>query len=114
MRIALVAPLAESVPPKLYGGTERVVSWLAEELVRQRAPMRDGMGQPIAKSPMVFASFICRLIVPSCSPPKLFGRSLTSRSLTSTSRPSQNLALGQMPVAHQSPAAIIGQLRHGC
>ena len=33
MRIAQVAPLAESVPPKFYGGTERVVSWLAEELV---------------------------------------------------------------------------------
>jgi glycosyltransferase involved in cell wall biosynthesis len=33
MRIAQVAPLAESVPPKLYGGTERVVSWLIEELV---------------------------------------------------------------------------------
>ena len=32
MRIAQVAPLAESVPPKLYGGTERVVSWLTEEL----------------------------------------------------------------------------------
>ena len=35
MRIAQVAPLFESVPPILYGGTERVVSWLAEELVRQ-------------------------------------------------------------------------------
>ena len=35
MKIAQVAPLAESVPPKLYGGTERVVSWLTEELVRQ-------------------------------------------------------------------------------
>ncbi len=33
MRIAQVAPLFESVPPKLYGGTERVVSWLTEELV---------------------------------------------------------------------------------
>lgn len=33
MRIAQVAPLYESVPPKLYGGTERVVSWLTEELV---------------------------------------------------------------------------------
>src|SRR5829696_9158126 len=32
MKIAQVAPLAESVPPKLYGGTERVVSW-TEELV---------------------------------------------------------------------------------
>lgn len=35
MRIAQVAPLYESVPPKLYGGTERVVSFLSEELVRQ-------------------------------------------------------------------------------
>ena len=35
MRIAQVAPLHESVPPKLYGGTERVVSYLTEELVRQ-------------------------------------------------------------------------------
>jgi glycosyltransferase involved in cell wall biosynthesis len=35
MRIAQVAPLYESVPPKLYGGTERVVAWLTEELVRR-------------------------------------------------------------------------------
>ncbi len=35
MNIAQVAPLYESVPPKLYGGTERVVSYLTEELVRQ-------------------------------------------------------------------------------
>ena len=34
LRIAMVAPLHESVPPKLYGGTERVVSFLTEELVR--------------------------------------------------------------------------------
>jgi glycosyltransferase involved in cell wall biosynthesis len=34
MRIAQVAPLNESVPPPLYGGTERVVSYLTEELVR--------------------------------------------------------------------------------
>jgi hypothetical protein len=33
MRIAQVAPLTESVPPRLYGGTERVVSFLTEELV---------------------------------------------------------------------------------
>ena len=33
MRIAQVAPLHEAVPPKLYGGTERVVSYLTEELV---------------------------------------------------------------------------------
>lgn len=35
MRIAQVAPLYESVPPQQYGGTERVVSYLTEELVRQ-------------------------------------------------------------------------------
>ncbi|HXS06290.1 MAG TPA: glycosyltransferase family 4 protein [Rhizomicrobium sp.] len=33
MKIAQIAPLVESVPPRLYGGTERVVSWLTEELV---------------------------------------------------------------------------------
>jgi glycosyltransferase involved in cell wall biosynthesis len=33
MHIAQVAPLTEAIPPKLYGGTERVVSWLTEELV---------------------------------------------------------------------------------
>jgi glycosyltransferase involved in cell wall biosynthesis len=35
MKIAQVSPLWESVPPKLYGGTERIVSYLTEELVRQ-------------------------------------------------------------------------------
>src|SRR6201996_5511374 len=35
MKIAQIAPLVESVPPALYGGTERVVSWLTEELVAQ-------------------------------------------------------------------------------
>jgi glycosyltransferase involved in cell wall biosynthesis len=33
MRIAQIAPLTEAIPPKLYGGTERVVHWLTEELV---------------------------------------------------------------------------------
>jgi len=35
MRIAQISPLYESCPPQLYGGTERVVSYLTEELVRQ-------------------------------------------------------------------------------
>src|SRR5881398_3527775 len=34
MRIAQVSPLIESVPPKHYGGTERIVSYLTEELIR--------------------------------------------------------------------------------
>jgi glycosyltransferase involved in cell wall biosynthesis len=35
LRIAQIAPLYERVPPKLYGGTERVVAYLADELVRR-------------------------------------------------------------------------------
>ena len=35
MKIAQIAPLIESCPPRLYGGTERIVSYLTEELVRQ-------------------------------------------------------------------------------
>src|SRR5688572_18550160 len=35
MKIAQIAPLMESVPPRLYGGTERVVSYLTEELITQ-------------------------------------------------------------------------------
>jgi len=35
MKIAQISPLIESVPPRLYGGTERVVAYLTEELVRQ-------------------------------------------------------------------------------
>jgi glycosyltransferase involved in cell wall biosynthesis len=34
MKIAQIAPLMESVPPRLYGGTERIVSYLSDELVR--------------------------------------------------------------------------------
>jgi glycosyltransferase involved in cell wall biosynthesis len=33
MHIAQIAPLTEAIPPKLYGGTERVISWLTDELV---------------------------------------------------------------------------------
>ena len=33
LKIAQIAPLMESVPPRLYGGTERIVSYLTEELV---------------------------------------------------------------------------------
>ena len=40
MRIAQVAPLHESVPTKYYGGTERVVSYLTEELLREDYEMK--------------------------------------------------------------------------
>ena len=42
MRIAQIAPLYEAVPPKFYGGTERVVSYLTEALVDPR-PRRDAV-----------------------------------------------------------------------
>ena len=42
LHIAQVAPLYESVPPKLYGGTERVVSYLTEQQVQQGH--REGLG----------------------------------------------------------------------
>jgi glycosyltransferase involved in cell wall biosynthesis len=35
LRIAQIAPLYESVPPRLYGGTERIIAYLAEELARR-------------------------------------------------------------------------------
>jgi len=35
MKVAQISPLIERVPPRLYGGTERIVSYLTEELVRQ-------------------------------------------------------------------------------
>jgi hypothetical protein len=42
LRIAQIAPLYESVPPKLYGGTERIVSYLSEELVKRGHAVRGG------------------------------------------------------------------------
>lgn len=35
MRIALVSPLYEAVPPRLYGGTERIVAYLADALANR-------------------------------------------------------------------------------
>jgi glycosyltransferase involved in cell wall biosynthesis len=57
LRIAQVAPLNERVPPRLYGGTERVVSYLTEELVR--------LGHDVT----LFASGdseTCARLVPAC------------------------------------------------
>ena len=50
VRIAQIAPLNESVPPALYGGTERVVSYLTEELVRQgHDACADGKTRPVSR-----------------------------------------------------------------
>jgi glycosyltransferase involved in cell wall biosynthesis len=57
MRIAQVAPLFESVPPKYYGGTERVVSYLTEELVRQGHDVTlFASGDSVTKAHLVAAS----------------------------------------------------------
>lgn len=40
MKIAQIAPLYESVPPKLYGGTERIVSYLTEEFEKRFSAQR--------------------------------------------------------------------------
>ncbi len=51
MRIAQVAPLYERVPPRLYGGTERVVSYLTDELLLEPHTMR----RPLATCAMMEA-----------------------------------------------------------
>jgi hypothetical protein len=70
MKIAQVAPLMESVPPRLYGGTERIVSYLTEELVRLgRDVTLFASGDSITSSelaPVVLVRFA--LILPSATP----------------------------------------------
>jgi hypothetical protein len=46
MRIAQISPFTESIPPKLYGGTERVVAWLVDELLEAAWPRALRLGQP--------------------------------------------------------------------
>ena len=73
MRIAQVAPLMEAVPPKLYGGTERIVAYLTDELV--------AMGHEVT----LFASgdsMTAAALVPGCSP----GASARSRDPRLASR----------------------------
>jgi hypothetical protein len=43
VHIAQIAPLTEAIPPKLYGGTERVIHWLTEELVALRHDVMLGL-----------------------------------------------------------------------
>jgi hypothetical protein len=50
MRIAQIAPLDECVPPRLGGGTERVVSFLTEELVRLEQPTSGGSSKRYRRS----------------------------------------------------------------
>jgi hypothetical protein len=49
MKIAQIAPLAKGCPPKLYGGTERIVSYLTEELVRLGHDVGSAPNVPVAR-----------------------------------------------------------------
>src|SRR5262245_4197051 len=51
MRIAQIASLSESVPPKLYGGTERVVSWFTDQLVDLGDEATFGQAEFLAPKP---------------------------------------------------------------
>jgi glycosyltransferase involved in cell wall biosynthesis len=70
MRIAQVAPVFESVPPKLYGGTERVVSYLTEELVRQGHDVTlYASGDSITRARLVSTSPQAARLDPHCRDP---------------------------------------------
>jgi glycosyltransferase involved in cell wall biosynthesis len=67
MRIAQIAPLAESCPPALYGGTERVVSYLTEELVEQGHDVTlFASGDSITAADLVSC---CPIALRLCEPP---------------------------------------------
>jgi len=70
MDIAQVAPLYESVPPKSYGGTERVVSYLTEELVRQGHQVTlFASGDSITKARLVAPCHQALRLHPTCVDP---------------------------------------------
>ena len=66
MRIAQVSPLYESLPPKGYGGTERVVSYLTEELVRQGHEVTVFASGDLKSSTMASKSFALSKWEESC------------------------------------------------
>jgi glycosyltransferase involved in cell wall biosynthesis len=70
MKIAQVAPLYESVPPQLYGGTERVVSYLTEALVRQGHQVTlFASGDSITQARLVAACPRALRLDPACGDP---------------------------------------------
>src|SRR5437763_16830062 len=76
LRIAQIAPLQESVPPQAYGGTERVVSWLTEELVRrghQVTLFATGDSETSAKLVPVVPQALRPLDVPDYLPATMLG-----------------------------------------
>ena len=73
MRIAQIAPLYERVPPRLYGGTERIVSYLTEELVRQGHEVTlFASGDSKTSANLVRCCDIALRLDPSISDPSLY------------------------------------------
>ena len=75
MKIAQIAPLIESVPPRLYGGTERIASYVTEELValghaairgRGHRTLDRNEGAKLGPSP-AFIAYLCRAFAPRCN-----------------------------------------------
>ncbi len=82
LSIAQVAPLIESVPPRYYGGTERVVSYLTEELVRQGHEVTlFASGDSRTSARLVAASPRALRLDPSCADPTPHGVLLLERVL---------------------------------
>src|SRR5262249_46220155 len=70
MRIAQVAPLYESVPSKLYGGTERVVHYLTEQLIREGHEITlFASGDSITSGRLVSSCNTALRLNPNCSDP---------------------------------------------
>jgi glycosyltransferase involved in cell wall biosynthesis len=79
VRIAQIAPIQESVPPRGYGGTERVVNWLTEELVRRGHEVTlfaSGDSQTSATLVPVVARALRPLAVPDFLPATMLGLGL--------------------------------------
>jgi glycosyltransferase involved in cell wall biosynthesis len=92
MRIAQVAPLAESVPPKLYGGTERVIAWLVDELV--------DLGHEVTLFASGDSATRARL-VPACPRALRLGRPRADPAATQTALlESVSRRLGEFDVVH--------------
>src|SRR5262245_47509395 len=70
MHVAQIAPLYESVPPTLYGGTERVVSWLTEELIRQGHQVTlFASGDSVTRAELISPRPTALRLDPSCPDP---------------------------------------------
>lgn len=120
MRIAQVAPLCESVPPKFYGGTERVVSYLTEALVEQGHDVTlYASGDSATSARLVSTRSRATRLDPACRYPDLHHVHLVERVFGDIeARPSRfdvvhfHLDHYHYSLARRCPAAVL-TTRHG-